>query len=194
MVFKQKQKAILPNLVTLGDATYNKGSNPAPVSPAKLIKRSTSLIEARFDLTGVVISLTAANDYGGTNLADLPNTNMLIAGAMIDAVATMAGFASNVGTTLDISLGSVVASNATLASTMMDYVEKIDATGAGATATIKGHSFDNASVAPDLIFRDAATTNDFFVNASCPVTSGTGTVTFTSGFASLFYWDLLETS
>jgi len=45
---------------------------------------------------------------------------------------------------------------------------------------------------PALIFLDAAGTNDVFLNASSAVTTGTGIITFTSGFVDLFYFDLGE--
>jgi hypothetical protein len=195
MVALIRQRAIIANPANFGGAAWGKGNYPAAANSARLIKRAMPLLEARFDLTGVVISLTAANDYGGTKIADAANTNMLIAGGIIDAVATMAGFTANVGTGVTFGLGSAVASNATLASTMQDYVPVTSATGAAATATLKAHSFDIGGGGPALIFLDAhATNNDLFLNAACPVATGTGTLTFTSGFASLFFFDLSETA
>lgn len=195
MTLLVKGKALLRN-PTLGQSRFIEGSYPvgvaAPVVVPAVARRARPLCSANVDLTGVVVSLTAANDYGGAQLLTFANTNMLIVGAIIDAVATMAGFASNVGTGVTFGLGSATASNATLSSTMQDYLNVTTATGAGATATLKGHSFDNGS--PALTFLDAAAANKLFLNAACPVTSGTGTLTFTSGFCELFYFDLRETS
>lgn len=42
------------------------------------------------------------------------------------------------------------------------------------------------------ITTDAAGTNDVFLNASSPVTTGTGVITFTGGFVDLFYFDIGE--
>lgn len=160
---------------------------PTPASPVKMTKHFASLKRVELSLKGVVINVAAADDFGGTKIADLPNTNMLIAGWMIDAVATLSG--SLVGTNLHVSLGSAAAAATPLATTAIDFLEAVTATGAAQTATIKGHSFDNAS--PALAFKDAAASLALYVNAAITTTPA-ATVTFTSGKVLMFYHDLEE--
>lgn len=188
---KIKQRVLLPNAI-IGDTQQVEPALPAPSNSLPLYTYGVPLLKARFILDGAVISLAAANDYGSIQLCDLPNKNLLIAGALVDATVTVAGAAVNQGDAVDWALGT-----AALASTDFsnggeaNIIDEYNGTGAGATGAANAHSFDNSS--PALIFLDAAGTNDIFLNAQTAVTTGTGTLTFGAGsFVDLFYFDLGE--
>ncbi len=149
--------------------------------------RGARLVQAdRFDLTSFVLSAAAADDFGSTKLCDLPNTGAIILGAVIELAGLVAGFASNVGTAVDLALGTVATTTVDFSVAGEDnIVAKIDGTGAGTTATVKGQTAD----ATKLVFVAPGPSNAIYVNFSDPVTSGTGTFT-ASGFITVFWIDL----
>lgn len=172
----------IPSLVA-DEHRVSHGTSPTPNSAGgvSMEKFSRPPQWVRLRLTAAVLSMTAANDYGSLKLADLPNANLQILGAKFALTATMAGFASNVGTALDVALGTVATASAAFSNAgEKDLIPKVDATGAGATATIAGAG--TSTEAEKFI---AAGTNAVYLNASSPVTSGTGTLTITG------YVDLL---
>jgi len=173
----------------VGASTMLDGLPVAVANSSVLTKYALPLQKAVLGLSGLVVDIAAADDFGGLQIATFPDTNMLIAGFMIDAVATLSG--TLVATNLTVGLGSATAAATPLATTAIDYMEAVAATGAAQTATIKGHSFDNTT--PALVFKDAASTNKLFVNAAITTTPA-ATLTFTSGGVTMFYYDLGEVS
>ena len=191
MVHKIKGKVLLPN-ANVGDSKIVEGLRPAAANSLPLETSMLGLMRARFLLEGAVISILAANDFGGIQLCDLPNSNLMIAGALIDAQYTVAGFASNQGDTVDWALGTVTLASADFSNGgEQSLIDEFDGTGGTAAGVANAHSFDNS--APDLTFLDASASNDVFLNAQGAVTTGTGTITFAAGsFVDLFYFDLGE--
>lgn len=173
----------------VGSSTMLDGQHPTVANSAVLSKYCMPLQKSVFGLAGLVVDIAAADDFGSIQIADFADTNMLIAGFMFDAVATLSG--SLVATNLTVGLGSAAAAATPLATTAIDYMEAVSATGAAQTATIKGHSFDNTT--PALVFKDAAATNDLFVNAAITTTPA-ATLTFVSGGVTVFFFDLGEVS
>lgn len=173
----------------VGASTMQDGLAPAVANSAVLTRYAMPLQKAVFGLAGLVVDIAAADDFGGLQIATFADTNMLIAGFMVDAVATLSG--TLVATNLTVSLGSAVAAATPLATTAIDYMEAVAATGAAQTATIKGHSFDNTT--PALAFKDAAATNKLYINAAITTTPA-ATLTFVSGGVTMFYFDLGEVS
>ena len=173
----------------VGELILNEGKRATPYGSAKVSWRGLPLMKAVFGLKGVIIPVTAAHDYGGIQIASLPNTNMLISGFMVDAVGTLT--TGLVSTTLAFGLGSAINGATPLATTAIDYMDSTAATGASNTATMKGHTFDNAS--PALVFKDAASNLGLFFNITIAC-SADSTLTFTSGGVTMFYHDLGEVS
>lgn len=151
------------------------------------VRRGSRLVQAdTFDLTSFAITVAAASDFDSKKLCDLPNTGAIILGAVIELTATVSGFTSDVGTAVDLALGTVATASTNFANAGEDnIVAKIDGTGAGATATVKGQTAD----AEKLVFVAAGGSNAIYVNLSDPVASGTGTFT-ASGFITVFWVDL----
>ncbi len=191
MSSKTKQQHTFENMMLPGKIKLTAPSIPVAANSIPMEFAGFPMLRARFLLAGKTISMAAASDFGAIQLCDLPNKNLILAGAMIDAAYTVAGFATNTGVTTDWAIGTVTTASVDFSNTGEDnLMEKVDGVGATAAGTVKGHSFDMAS--PALIFLDAAATNDVFLNASQPVTSGTGVITFTGGFVDIFYHDLGE--
>lgn len=137
-------------------------------------------------LASFVVSLAAADDFGSRKLCDLPNTGIIIVGAVIEVAGTVAGFASNVGTAVDLAVGTVATASTTFANAgEKDIIPKIDGTGASTTATVKGQS----TTTEKNLFVAPGSSNAIYINVSDPVTSGTGTLTL-DGFVTVLWIDL----
>jgi hypothetical protein len=156
----EEASAVTPNaagLVTLGEQ-------------AQPIKRAV------LTLTAAELDMAAADNFGSLLLATLPNTNILILGAVVDLAVVMSGFASNVLTTLDIAVGTAATASTDFSGANEDNLcQKIDGVGAGASGTVKGA----VAAAIGVVALTAAADNKIYLNGSSPVTTGTGTATCT---------------
>jgi len=184
-MFQQKQLSRLPNqrdgISSLPSAANSISLDAAPVLPQRI----------RLRLSGQVLSVAAANDYGSLKLCDLPAGNLIMLGVIVDLTGVVAGFASDVGTAVDLALGTVVTASTTFVNAGEDdLMEKIDGTGAGTTATLKGAGMTDGSLANVKL---PAGAKAVWLNASDPVTTGTGTITL-SGVVDLYYLDLSDHS
>lgn len=180
-----RQKTYLPNAV-VGGAEVSLGLAPTPNTGVTLKRFERPVQVARLTLAAFVVSMTAANDFGGTLLVDLPNSKLLIVGTVVDLAVTVAGLATNTAVSLDVAVGTVTTASAAFSNAgEKDIVAKIDGVGATATGTVKGAS----AAAETNVLVAAGATNKLWLNASSPVTSGTGTATFT-GTIDVYYVDL----
>lgn len=164
---------------------YNPGSVASDLATGvERTRQQTPVRRERLTLTAVEIEVASGDDFGSIKLLDLPDSNIIFLGAVLDLSVAIAGAASNVATTLDMALGSTAADNATLATTMLDLVPKIDGVGAGTPGVV-----DGASTATEAPLLKASGTKEVYLNAAIPVTTGTGTLTVT-GTIDLVYIDL----
>jgi hypothetical protein len=133
-------------------------------------------------LAADTLSMTAANDYGGLQLSDdLPAAYRIVATklALTFTHSDLAGDAS----TVDVAVGTVVTASTDFSNAGEDDLRgKIDATGT-TTGTVTGAAAVGAAEVPGV-------TTDLFLNASSPVTSGTGVLTLT-GTVEVWYVPLL---
>lgn len=130
-------------------------------------------------LTAVAVAVTAALDYGSIQIADLPDGNLLYLGGIADLVATKTTI-SGALSTIDVGVGTAAASNATLSSTMIDIIPKIDSDAGG---LVKG-----AATSTEAAKVFATSNTDLFLNVAVATTTD-GTVTL-DGTIELFYLDL----
>lgn len=133
----------------------------------------------RISLSGVEIEVAAAADFGGTKLCEFEATPGLLVGArLVGAIEVSAGLDATLAAgNVDLGAGTVVASNTTLATTMINIVPKIDIPASGAVS---------GGAVPSL----ASSGVDVFVNASaaCAVDS---VITFLPGsFVDLLFVDI----
>jgi hypothetical protein len=133
-------------------------------------------------LAADTLDIEAANDFGALQLTnDLPAAYRIVACslALTFTHSDLAGDAS----TVDVALGTVTTASTDFSNAGEDDVRgKIDATGT-TTGTIAGATAVGASEIPGV-------TTDLFLNASSPVTAGTGVLTLT-GDIDLWYIPLL---
>lgn len=158
---------------------------PVAATSVKAEARTLPVRSILFTVSALAISMAAADDFGSAKLCDLPNTNLIILGAAVDLTGTVSGFTSDVGTAVDLAIGTVATASAAFSNAgEKDIVPKIDGTGAGTTATITGRN----TTTEKLAFIAAGASNALYINASDPVTSGTGVLTL-SGTVEIFYVD-----
>lgn len=181
---KLRGNYVIPGLQVGGGVAIT----PAAPTAATFVTQTLRTLPVRsvlFNLAAFTVAMSAANDFGSRKLCDLPNTNLIILGAAIDLTGTVSGFASDVGTAVDLALGTVATASAAFSNAgEKDIVPKIDGTGAGTTVTITGAN----TTTEKNTFIAAGASNAIFVNASDPVTTGTGTLTL-AGTIELFYID-----
>ena len=154
MVQKFKQRTLIPNLL---DGLTLKVSEPGTgvtVQSNKLvIPQMATLV-----LDGFTITVDEGDDFGGTKLLDLPDSNILLLGVEIDCVVTKAGTTDGIvaATDLDMSIGTAVASNATLSGAMLDVIEKVDIDTNALEVDFEAHSADQDTAKFPISISDGA--------------------------------------
>lgn len=201
---KRKQKALIENTeigagcVLNGGADLQSGSKilgstvaeAAAVTPntaggVALTEQVKPPKEAVLTLTDAEIEVAAADDFGNLLLLTLPNTNIRVLGVVVDLAVALDGFASDVATTLDMAVGTVLTASTDFSNAGEDNLcQKIDGVGAGTPGTVKGAS-DSTIADVELT---AAADNKIYLNAACPVTADTGTLTL-NGTVKVLYED-----
>lgn len=180
---KINQRVLAPNLIDR-DSVLPSG----PLAGISIMEHHRIVKEAEFVFSGVVLSIPNADDFGNVKICDLPATNILILGAVLDLAIVTAGLTVNTAAAVDMALGTVPTASVDFSNAGEDsLIEKMDGVGATPTGTMKGAS---ASIGAGLgPVRFASGAKPLHLNASSAVAAGTGTVTIT-GHIRLFYIDL----
>lgn len=177
MVNKNKAPTILPD-AKVNSALLRAGRHLAPNTSAGVLAAQQALLPRKAVLkVDATIPVLAADDFGSVKLCDMPTGQVYILGARANLIAsgTGTGFAlANV----DVAVGSAAASNATLATTMLDVLAKIDAVTV--TGVVQG-----ASATPVAL---NGATPDLFLNVAVAL-SGNGSVRLV-GTIEITYLDL----
>lgn len=159
-------------------------SNPTVLpTNATVVMQSPLVKHMTITLAADTLSMTAANDFGSLQLtATLPALYRIQAVSLTGLTFTHTDLAGD-ASTVDIALGTVVTASIDFSNAGEDDIRaKIDATGT-TTGTISGPVAIAASEIP-------GNTTDLFLNASSPVTAGTGILTLT-GDIDIWYIPLL---
>lgn len=149
-----------------------------------------SLRRARILLDNFVVSV-AATDFGGTKLCDLPDRNIAILQCELVATAKASGDYADADTA-GIGIGTVVASNTTLSTTMQDVLNVSTATFTTvANAISLALSRLGATGSLTVLNVGDAATNALFLNVgnAGDELSAVGAVTF-NGYVDIWYFDL----
>lgn len=142
---------------------------------------------ARFTITNGVLSVADANDYGSFKMVDLPTNPIAILAAKIDMVLTKDGVGYIAATDLDIAVGTAAATNTTLATTMLNVINKADYDASAIAPVVQQHSASNTSPAP-LVLPSGA--KALYLNAAgVTETSQSATLTI-NGTLDLTWMDL----
>jgi hypothetical protein len=118
-------------------------------------------------LSAVGVSVTDALAYGGTKLYDFPEGRILILGVTSSlqwAVTSDRTATINNNASLTWGLGSATASNATLATTMVDLIPKTTKVLAAATTAL--NTISTAALAASAQFDGTGTAMDAYLNAA----------------------------
>lgn len=141
-------------------------------------------------LTNLKVTVLDANAYGGTLLGYLPNKNFIFLGGKMNLTYAKDGTGILSTENPKAALGTVVASNSTLSSTMINLINGGaggTSLGATLTGTLQIQSNDNVTAIPYVGVADSATSG-LFLNLSVNPTTD-GYVLF-SGTIDLWYIDL----
>mgnify|MGYP000169461665 CR=1 FL=1 len=137
-------------------------------------------------LTAAVVSMISTADFGSVKLVDLPNRKLLLKGCVVDLAVTIAGMTTQAVTSLTVAVGTVLTASTAFANAgEKNVVAALTGVGGTATGTVNGASLS----AETNVIIAAGASNAVYLNASQPVTSGTGTATFT-GTVELYFEDL----
>jgi hypothetical protein len=151
--------------------------------------RERKVRHARLTLAELSVAITAALDYGGTKICDLPDKNIMILACECDLVLTKGGVTNGLEAATDIntSIGSAVASNATLSGAMVDVIDIVANTDASLTHDMDAHSQANTPANMPLEVADSAT-SALYLNLAATITADDAMTA--SGTIDLYYLDL----
>jgi len=187
MVLKSKQAVLMPNL---GDGVSQKVSEPGAATV--VIENQMHVVRrARLNLTAFSVAVTEALDYGSAKLVDLPDRNLLLLGVEVDCVITKQGNTNGIvaATDLDVGVGTAPASATTLATTMIDVIEKKDLDTDSLTVDLEAHTNDQATAVFPLKIADSATAALYLNVVPVAGITADSSVAVT-GIIDIFYVDL----
>jgi hypothetical protein len=120
-------------------------------------------------LTAQVVTITAALDYGSVQLLTWPDRNLHILGMEVDLELTKGNTATGIvaATDLDVGIGSAAASAQTLATTMIDYLEKQDLDASDLTPALQVNVLGQSTATFPKQLADSAT-NKMYLNIGLP--------------------------
>lgn len=122
---------------------------------------------ARITLTELAVAVTAANDFGGSKICDLPDSNILILGAEANLSLDKDGTGIVAATDLVVGIGTAVASNSTLSGAMIDVLT--DALTDDVDPAIFAQHTNDLST-PALVFVDDGAAAGLFLNVAATLT------------------------
>lgn len=185
-VQKISQPTLIPNLQDrLSLRITEPGAGVAVVDDAVIPRR------ARLTLTNAVLTITAALDYGSLKLVDLPNRNLMLLGVEVDLTLVKQGNTNGLvaATDLDLGIGTAAASATTLASAMINVIEKIDQDTDALSVTMQRHSNDQSTATFPLRIADDANAALFLNAVAIAGITADSTLTI-SGTVDITYVDL----
>lgn len=146
-----------------------------PATVAQHLNHALAVQRFRVTLTGLVVSVANLDDYGGTAMFTMPDSNFFILGCETDLVMTK-GLTTNgivAATAVNVGIGTAAASNATLSSTMQNILPVTAFTASDAAPAVQVHSL--AVTPAPCGFVDGA--GSVYINVAAAITAD-DTVTF----------------
>ena len=147
--------------------------------------------KATLKLAGETVTVTEALDYGSLLLMTWPDRNIHILGMEVDLSLVKGGVANGLLTTvdLDVGMGSAAASATTLATTMIDYLEKQDLDTDSLTLALQVHTLGQSTATFPKQLADAAT-NKLYLNVGLPVGITADDAITVTGNIDIYFLDL----
>lgn len=152
-VQKNRQPLLAPQLMDGLSLKVTEPGTGAAITDEAVVPR-----RARITLTNATLTITAALDYGSLKVCDLPNRNLMLLAVEADLTLVKQGNTNGLlaATDLDVGMGTAPASATTLATTMIDVLEKVDVDTDALSVTFQRHSNDQATATfPKRIADDA---------------------------------------
>lgn len=177
------------NLPAAGDSLVS-GETVVPNTLVTLTTdRERSVRHVRLTLAELSVAITAANDYGGTKICDLPDKNIMILACEVDLVLTKGGVTNGLVAATDINtaVGTAVASASTLAGAMIDVIDLVANTADVLVHDMEAHSQANTPANMPLEVGDGAAIA-LYLNLAATITANDAMTA--SGTVDLFYLDL----
>lgn len=126
--------------------------------------------KATLKLDGESLPVLEANDYGSLELLTWQDRNIHILGMEVDLTLVKGGVTNGLEATvdLDVGMGSAAASATTLATTMIDYLEKVDLDTDALSLSLQAHTLGQSTATFPKQLADAAA-NKVYLNVGLPV-------------------------
>lgn len=123
MVHKLRGRVLIKDMDASDSVEFGEAGSGVTIE-----NEAVPLRRARLNLSSATLSVDADDDYGSLKLLDLPDRNIMIFGVEADLVLTKEGNMNGIlaATDLDVGIGTAAASSTTLATTMIDVLEKTD--------------------------------------------------------------------
>ncbi len=162
------------------------GASTIALDDAAVVVRKT-----RLTLTAATLSVLQANDYGSLKVLDLPDRNMLLLAVEADLVLTKQGNTNGIvaATDLDVGMGTAAASSTTLATTMIDILEKVDVDADALAVDFERHSNDQSTATFPKRIADGAS-SALYLNVAAVGGITADSSLSVSGTIDIFYVDL----
>jgi len=165
----------------------NRSNLPTPVSGVGIDVLAQQLQHIRLKLSGKTVSVAAADDFGSLKLCDLPTTNLIMLGVIVNLNTTQAGFTSNNGTAIDAALGTVATASTDFSNAGEDdLMTKVDGTGTTA-GSVRGAGASDGALSNVLL---AAGAKAIYLNIADPSTTAGVLTLGDDSYVDLIYIDL----
>lgn len=188
MTRKERQATHFAGPVTMsGD---DAGGTPAPGTGVAIASdRIRPVRHVRLELSGFILSIAADDDFGGTKLCDLPDSNITLLAVELDLELVKGGVVNGLvaATDVTVAVGTAVASNSTLSGAMVDVLTGIALTAADLSPALQIHSHADGTLDYPIELADAATLA-LFLNAAAAITADDALTI--SGTVDLYYLDV----
>jgi len=168
----EKQTTYFRDLIAKGPGTSGGGAVTAGTGVSATIDQLRMPRFLRLTLASFAIAIAEADDFGGTKLLDLPDSNLLLLGAEINLELTKGGEVGGLvaATDITVGVGTAVASNSTLSSTMVDIFTGVALTATDLTPALAIHSQEDATVAYPHEIADGAA-SALYLNLAAAITA-----------------------
>jgi hypothetical protein len=147
--------------------------------------------KATLNLSGKTLSVTEALDYGSLLLMTWPDRNIHILGMEVDLVLVKGDVTNGLeaAVDIDVGMGSTAASAQTLATTMIDYLEKQDLDTDALSLDLEVNVLGQSTATFPKQLADAAA-NKLYLNCGVPAGITADDALTVSGSIDLYFIDL----
>ncbi len=147
--------------------------------------------KATLNLSGATLSVDAGDDYGSLLLMTWPDRNVHILGMEVDLVLVKGNVTNGLeaAVDLDMGIGSTAASAQTLATTMIDYLEKVDVDTDALSVDLEANVLGQSTATFPKQLADAAA-NVLYLNCGVPAGITANDALTVTGSIDLYFLDL----